>query len=662
MGDEGNILDVAVNRLEQEIPKNEHEFSAYIRHQGDRQRLQQLSIATTSGDTLVIVKFPAGDFIDCNREKWETKKFLMESEQLLMTGSSVFAEALSPNGQARTRRRLNCNYESYRYVLDLTPQIEGDESASEVAELSLSDGVREWWRSHYIVYVSKQLVYGHDDNCPRHLVKLLLEDGTANELDIPQLENIFDYCPIRHRVAILRLLMAIRQGDLILNSAARTATMAVIAKHFDCVDVVKDHILTWLVVEPNQKFIEINAEDALKYAWILKLVDVARVAFQILVVERAVEILETKKSGIVNKGRQSIFGRPRGSVTDEQETCIQYAAQSLIQRAEDLWGRLLSDDVNAYLGITHWPREEDHGGLVCNYMRGIVNDAATTPNTDMEPAMEEHDRTRALYVLGTDVASTKAIYAELSPTQRILTSYFWNSFSKLATSRIPPGHLMFYRFDAIEFHREFIAAVSKLKDKWMPHKLEVNIERTGPLVVGLSDEEFKFLPLWAGGLDDGTGSVYQTKIPDAEHGFPIGPGPSFCTGETIPDDQTVTSGDNDDAATASKGSDTVTMTKGYSVNVTPSQITGPEHEEAEEVALAAATAGLSLTTAQNPSANPNLQEDTVLPAEWAPAGIEYDFDWMADGSERQNLSDLDNSDDDSDDHADNDNVANPNSP
>jgi hypothetical protein len=47
----------------------------------------------------------------------------------------------------------------------------------------------------------------------------------------------------------------------------------------------------------------------------------------------------------------------------------------------------------------------------------------------------------------------------------------------------------------------------------------------------LTDEEYKYLPLWAGGMDDGSGGVFEEEIPPAEKG-PIGPGPSFHTGST----------------------------------------------------------------------------------------------------------------------------------
>ena len=53
-----------------------------------------------------------------------------------------------------------------------------------------------------------------------------------------------------------------------------------------------------------------------------------------------------------------------------------------------------------------------------------------------------------------------------------------------------------------------------------------------PTLLCLTDEEYKYLPMWAGGLDDGTGGVFEEDIPFAEKG-PVGPGPSFHTGSTV---------------------------------------------------------------------------------------------------------------------------------
>ena len=47
----------------------------------------------------------------------------------------------------------------------------------------------------------------------------------------------------------------------------------------------------------------------------------------------------------------------------------------------------------------------------------------------------------------------------------------------------------------------------------------------------LTEDEYKFLPLWASGMDDGSGGAFQEEIPLIEKG-PIGPEPSFHAGST----------------------------------------------------------------------------------------------------------------------------------
>ncbi|KAI0972694.1 hypothetical protein F4678DRAFT_48803 [Xylaria arbuscula] len=683
MADEESPLDIAIGRLQRQLlgdesenstdtwqeggvlrPQNQYFGVADRRQEEDCLLLQTLSVSNTSGDTLVIVRFPAGDFFSCSGHKWETKEFLMDSEKLLATGSSVFSRLLSPKAQAQTRRHFNDSYGIHKYILDLTPQIEGDGSASEIVKLSLSDGVINWWRSHFVSKVSKSLVSGHDDNCPYHFAEFLSEDkdfGKFRQVDDPvdigqlqpsRLRKILDYCPIRHRAAILRLLMAICHGDLILNSAPRLVTMAVVAKRFDCVNVVRDHVLTWLMVEPNHNFIDINAEDAFNVAWMLELPAIARVAFQILVVERAIEVPTNKQIGNINKQRLSIFGRPRGSLTDEQETCIQHAALKQRQRAEDEFKRLRSNDVYAYLGVKEYPLYDIE--LCIKFranMRQSVHDAITlkTNDTPHNMVLEDNDKNRARFVPAAELVLTREIYTELRPAQCILTRYFWKTLVDTVCSRYMSSPVKVFSFED-----EVASGINKLRIKWDPPLLDVNIERTGPLVLGLSDEEFKFLPLWAGGFDDGTGAVFQAEIPDAERGVPIGPGPGFYTGESILEHE---SSSSSSAPTIYTGEGTVTMTEGYSVQATRSQTIDANNEDIVDTTLTAAVAGLSV--GHSPEDTSNIQGDGVRRAPNTSTGldIDRDFDWMADGSEYQDLSDLEGSDYDSDFNSDVDDSA-----
>ncbi|KAK7403123.1 hypothetical protein QQX98_011113 [Neonectria punicea] len=68
---------------------------------------------------------------------------------------------------------------------------------------------------------------------------------------------------------------------------------------------------------------------------------------------------------------------------------------------------------------------------------------------------------------------------------------------------------------------------------WIRHDIDPSLNITRHLLLTLTSNEMKFLPLWAGGCDDGTGGVFETQIPPADMG-PNGPGPSYHTGMTIP--------------------------------------------------------------------------------------------------------------------------------
>jgi hypothetical protein len=69
MPEPGHSIDAAIERLLQQDAVTYSGNAAHAREQQDHQRLRDLSLATTSGDTLVIVSFPTGDFVDCYGNK-----------------------------------------------------------------------------------------------------------------------------------------------------------------------------------------------------------------------------------------------------------------------------------------------------------------------------------------------------------------------------------------------------------------------------------------------------------------------------------------------------------------------------------------------------------------------------------------------------------------
>ncbi|KAI1409120.1 hypothetical protein F5Y13DRAFT_170760 [Hypoxylon sp. FL1857] len=650
-----SMLDAAIKQLLKEQPSQaDSSYNSEWREQHDLNTLQHVQTKCDSGDTLIIVNFPSGRHVDCKWQEWSSKRFTVHSEKLLATRSKVFKNLLSPERQARFRKRIELErpgeFVPEKFVIDLTPSVEGEELAAQLMELSLPSGVRDWWISKERLGISPYLVSGHDDYCPRHNEVLIdcMKTETYVEQDLgdtlpkidladiqmPESRAIEDYCPIRHRVNIMRLILAIEGYDLVLNSAPRVYTLTGVANILDCTDVIRDLVCTWLMAEPNTEFIDINTESALKIAWTLQLPNVTRAAFRVLVVEKALDTLAREPQA---KGsRCTVFGRPREDLPDDLQTVVQYAALKLVDRVQQTLAWLKSDQFYDLLEIQEYQKLIRIGDLanaalanslppsanilaseaeiarfirlndlrslftalnekLLEYKEWMVREALiAAPNNE---GQRDLDRDRRCYVPRTDWNPTIAIYGGFSDAQRILTPCFWEDLASTPLAYYKPGcpdadldelvdrfnatlngNIQYLYpnggnevgfdtpgFDATEFRRQLSSALGVLWKGWTRPDLEAPLTRTRHMVLALSDDEFKYLPLWAGGLDDGTGGVFDAVVPDADLG-PIGPGPAYHTGDTIATDaSSICQSDK----TPSQVS-TATMTAGRSVAAVPS--------------------------------------------------------------------------------------------
>lgn len=254
-----------------------------------------------------------------------------------------------------------------------------------------------------------------------------------------------------------------------------------------------------------------------------------------------------------------------------------------------------------------------------SYKNYILRKAEVGPPSNNQ--QRDFDRDRRCYVPRTAWNPTSLLYSGFTATQRLLTPCFWDWLSDDAEdahgthkpseflsvlvsafndkveeaayllrfdgdfSFANPSGLL--HFNLQQFRHEFSAAMDRLRGTWTRPSLEAPLHRTNHLALGLSDDEFQFLPLWAGGLDDGTGGVFEPAVPDAELG-PIGPGPAYHTGDTVATDDDASSvGRPSDDAAPSRRASTATLTAGRSIAAVPSNIT---HTTATTTATATSTA------------------------------------------------------------------------
>ncbi|RGP73743.1 hypothetical protein FLONG3_6234 [Fusarium longipes] len=651
----------------------------------ERYRLHSVSFELCEGDVLVFIDYPdyhkeAIKHTDCNGLIYKSQKFRVHSKKLLETNSSTFEEMLSPTYQFRIQRRrkmVNKMPEGIKYLLDLTPPSEGDELVFQMTELSLTPALLKWWRSSTENETDLCLVSGHDDVCmcdrqPTFSRNDKCEEnststdqgdsdnsgntnGSTNRRDRSEAkppfgdkievaarlkargENEFfptpfyrrsipDYCPVRHRNGIVRLLMLIEGKGVILDSAPRMWTLVKLGSIFDCSSLLRDRVTQWILHGSNTTFIEVAPEEALQIAFILKIPEVAQSAFRILVNELALK-LAGKDEPHQDYKHTTIFGRRLGSLPDELNNLVQHAAQAFIERISDIDKMMHNPGLYDFWDIDEWyglrvieqllEREDTslaHEALhtLRVLMDNLISEVTQTWEIMISiPPTHNHlkqlnqwgvigqrhstyhsiDEDRLKYVEPQDFTPATAIMAQLNSVQTLLCASpynevgmdlearFWDvSKSRLAgyeqkkyselvqeatralgtflasNPRIQTDPLWVRTLQLTDHENPTVEGISQfnrpivsldhleaeVKNRlrpitlsWERHNFETPLNITRHLLLTLTDNELKYLPLWCGGCNDGTGGVFEDPIPATDMG-PKGPGPSFHTGQTIP--------------------------------------------------------------------------------------------------------------------------------
>ncbi|KAM7206853.1 hypothetical protein V8F20_002559 [Naviculisporaceae sp. PSN 640] len=628
----------------------------------------QTRVDEPGNTVLAIVKFPSDTDAGraCNGEQWRDMHLLMNYDKLKSLGSSRIDAMFSDRAQARIRRALGLTTlpPGVDYVLDFTPPSEGAELADLTAGLWLPRMVKLWFLAGHFIpdpvltdvppsyaprgnraladkAVGACLALGHDDLC-RNVCCLLdhasweiskTTPGIFETDDIPKFRQIDDYCPVRHRVSVMRVLRAINGHDLLLNSATRMWTVAQTAIHLEIPQIVLDPVTQWLIAPPNTKFIEICPERAFQLAYALKIPDVLITAFEILVSELAVDLAAPDPSTV--RPARSWVGRRRDEYGDFPSDPVDYAARAFVERITSNVDLLLSNNVfdrlslpipewrklceaGAYINALGRPGLKKAYNLLVEALPSVFHRRVDDARDSEFPVLERRivpwdllDAQTAHYVPPAERRSSLKYYADLDPAQKVMTPFFWrvlqnqkdyhtcvhathngrsieglsDHFEQLLKAEFSKGHLKipgysgFTYFNTQLFFSQLADAVSHFTKLVIGELRETKLPLylSDHLLLNLAEKELDFLPIWAGGLDDGTGGVFQELVPEAEMG-PSEPGPGYHTGYTVATDTSTLDGTSTIAPSdlGMGNLDIESVTQARSVVAEQSATTGPD--------------------------------------------------------------------------------------
>ncbi len=410
-------------------------------------------ICDPSGDTWVFIDPPAQP-AQCN-ECYEDyvqryrRPFLMRAKFLLELESAFFERALSPTHQYRVIRRhglVGKLPDSIKYVLDLTPPIEGEDAVYITTELCCAQGVLQWFKSTERWGVSKSLIGGAEEcslqgPSPRRqpsqrqqardvLSNLRPADGEGQSIPL-------EYTQLRHRAAIERVLIAVQGQDPQINSAPKMFTTFAVAKYFGIIhSPLTDYIVRWLRAYPNSYFIEVLPEVSLKVADGLQCQQLCRDAFAILVGEEALANTHRCRD-TAREDAHSVHGRKRDDLPELYQTRVEYGSKAFLDRIatifEDLAGqsmmwmtdlpeyqKLVSIDLQ---GVTDSKILVSLKDRLQAYIRGAIYKVLCSNFLSMPGAKEGKNGDDDLFPR----TNWTDIWNRLLPRERILTRSFWRA-------------------------------------------------------------------------------------------------------------------------------------------------------------------------------------------------------------------------------------------
>lgn len=422
----------------------------------------------SEGDTLVFISYPGGEELyDPAGFKLAVTSHRVHSEKLLATGSTVFQKLLGDRAQPRAQKRAGFNSSNplpagTKYVLDLSPPDEGDEAVDLLSNLSCPPGIRHWAKTGASLGVDSRLIDGRDEfiRVKYYAIEDEITDKSSQEGGGAKIEDIPEYCPVRHRAGIERLLRIIEGRDPRLDSAPKVLTLAVLGKFFDCRKVVvrdtaplyptqnadcsqAGFIESWIMTEPNNKFIEILPEASFQIGLFLNSKMIIEPAFAVLVSEGAfVAAARMHPDFELGKTNVTLLGRPKEDMNEDELNRIEAAANDFQSRIQAIASKLTEktmewlQDLPEFRKLTNFREETSPNAkvqqavdalvkLLRHYVRGRVMAVGVQPLSSSQNQRAIINRGHEHYLKPYD-GNFEDIYDTLSYSERYITRFYWD--------------------------------------------------------------------------------------------------------------------------------------------------------------------------------------------------------------------------------------------
>ncbi|RJE20723.1 hypothetical protein PHISCL_06944 [Aspergillus sclerotialis] len=524
----------------------------------------------------------------------------VHSGSLLNTGSTYFQKFFSPTYQFRVVKRRGLAGrlpEGIKYVIDLTPPTIEDEAVITVMALSCPTGVRSWANKRTRFNLPPACVGGKDEYEPVEIstplepsqkpAALPVEySASRHRVAIEQILHVLEGRQVKLDTPC-KLYTFWSLANLFEVASTPRICDLILAWFYESTNV------RFIEINPE---ITYRVACGIKCSSLCRTAFSILVGEEAMLL-----LAQTGKSKTIKRPTTTLHGRVRDSLDDIETQRIEYASKSFMDYIVGRFVYLAGTEMPWIAELAEYQKILNCPPLSGSELSTVSTFISTLKNLIRGYIYWHFDKTNLTWVpepLPTvyddyPPSSFRSSYGEMRYIERLMSRTFWNTLKNnewLSMDWSRPGRGVPMHCSIAEFgelpalqnetgakiiyvHDEnIIMKASRLNDILMKNSdpsseakahLDISIlfsqiqayiatfasdiayppqaadlpDLLTDTLTCLTENEYKFLPLWAGGNDDGTGGAYTDQgIPNLETGGFSAPGPGISTGSAAPSD------------------------------------------------------------------------------------------------------------------------------